>query len=166
MSKDRAKPDRSYEDAAPGVTTEQLAGISLFADTPAWALARLAGSAVEKQLPQDALVVRQNDEAKAVYVLLEGTVQVLVHFEGVGDLLMGVHREPGSLIGWSAFLAPYRYTDSVRSEEPSKLLRLPRQTFEEIFDEDKYLGYRILKKAATTVDNRLESAVDFLEKPT
>jgi CRP-like cAMP-binding protein len=86
-----------------------------------------------------------------------------VYFEGVGDLLMGVHREPGSLIAWSAFLDPYRHTSSMRCEEATKLIRIPRDTFEEIFEEDPYLGYLILKKVAAAMDNRLEGAITFLE---
>jgi CRP-like cAMP-binding protein len=113
------------------------------------------------------MVVRQNDEARAVYFLLSGAVQVLVYFEGVGDLLTGVQRDPGSIIGWSAFTAPYRYTSSMGCEESSELIRLPRETFEEIFEQDRYLGYQILKNVATAVDQRLEGAVTFLlETPT
>jgi CRP-like cAMP-binding protein len=114
------------------------------------------------------MVMRQNDEARAVYFLLSGAVQVLVYFEGVGDLLMGVQRDPGSLIaGSSAFRPPYRYTSSMRCEEASELIRFPRETFEGIFEEDPYLGYQILKKVATALDQRLEGAVTFLlETPT
>lgn len=148
-----------------GVTIEELAGLRFFEEVPGWALERLAGSAVKRQFEQGALVVRQNDEARAVYILLSGAVQVLVYFEGVGDLLMSVHREPGSLIAWSAFRAPYRHTSSMRCEDSSELMRISRDAFEEIFEEDPYLGYRILKKVAAAMDNRLEGAVTFLESP-
>ena len=62
-------------------------------------------------------------------------------------------------------MAPYRYTSSVRCEEAGELLRIPRETFDGIFEEDAYLGYEILKKVATTVDTRLEGAVTFLDSP-
>ncbi len=146
-----------------GVTAEELAGLRFFEDLPGWALERLAGSATKGRFEQGAIVVRQNDEARAVYFLLSGAAQDLVYFEGVGDLLMGVQREPGSLVaGWSAFKPPYRYTSSTKCEEASELIRLPRETFEGIFEEDPYLGYQILKKVASAVDDRLEGAVTFL----
>ena len=146
-----------------GLTIEELAGLRFFEGVPRWALERLAESATIRRLEQGALVVRQNDEARAVYFLLSGAVQILVYFECVGDLLMGVHREPGSLIAWSAFLDPYRHTSSMRCEEPTQLMRMPRDTFEELFEEDPYLGCLILKKVAAAMDNRLEGAVTFLE---
>ena len=149
-----------------GITIEELAGLRFFEGVPGWALERLARSAAKRRLEQGALVVQQNDEARAVYFLLSGAVQILVYFEGVGDLLVGVHRERGSLIAWSAFRAPYRHTSSMRCEEPTELMRMPRDTFEEIFEEDPYLGYLILKKVAAAMDNRLEGAVTFLESST
>jgi CRP-like cAMP-binding protein len=150
------------------VTVDELAGLRFFEGLPGWALERLAGSATKGRFEQGAMVVRQNDETRAVYFLLSGAVQVLVYFEGAGDLLMGVQRDPGSLVaGWSAFRPPYRHTSSLRCEEASELIRLPRETFEEIFEEDPYLGYQILKKVATAVDHRLAGSVTFLlETPT
>jgi hypothetical protein len=129
---------------------------------PGWALERLARSATKRRLEQGAIVVRRNDEARAVYFLLSGAVQILVYFEGVGDPLMGVQRDPGSLIaGWSAFRPPYRHTSSMRCEEASELVWLPRETFEGIFEDDPYLGYQILKKVAAAVDHWLEGAVAY-----
>ena len=157
-----------HQDGPAEVTADELTGLRFFEGMPRWALERLAGSATKWRLEQGAIVVRQNDEARAVYFLLSGAVQVLVYFEGVGDLLMGVQRAPGSLVaGWSAFRPPYRHTSSIRCEEASELIRLPRETFEGIFEEDPYLGYEILKKVATAVDHRLEGSVTFLlETPT
>ena len=149
------------------VTAEELVRLHFFEGMPGWALKRLAGSATRRRFEQGAMVVRQNDEARGVYFLLSGAAQDLVYFEGVGDLLMGVQRNPGSLVaGWSAFKPPYRYTSSTRCEEASELIRLPRETFEGIFEEDPYVGYQILKKVATAVDDRLEGAVtSLLETP-
>jgi len=150
------------------MAADELVGLRFFDGLPEWALERLARSAAEWWCEPGTLVARQNDEARAVYFLLSGAVQVLVYFEGVGDLLMGVQRNPGSLVaGSSAFRPPYRYTASARCEETSELIRFPRESFEEIFEEDPYLGYQILKKVAAALDHRLEGAVTFLlETPT
>src|SRR6266705_610016 len=72
------------------------------------------------------------------------------------DLLVGVLRRPGELVGWSAFRPPYRYTASVRCEEPSRLARVPATAFEEVFERDPALAYQILQRVATSVANRLE----------
>ena len=74
------------KDGPAEVTADELAGLSFFAEIPRWALERLAGSATKRRFEQGAVVVRQNDEARAVYFLLSGAAQVLVYFERVGDL--------------------------------------------------------------------------------
>lgn len=155
----------SHDGEPAEVTAGELSRLRFFEELPGWALERLAGPAGKRRYERGAMVVRQNDEARAVYLLLSGAVQVLVYFEGVGDLLLGVQRDPGSLIAFSAFRAPYRHTSSMRCEDPSEVMRLPRETFEEIFEQDPYLGYQILKKVASAMDNRLEGAVTFLESP-
>jgi CRP-like cAMP-binding protein len=131
------------------VTAQDLTGLRFFEGMPSWALERLASSARRVRLEAGDVVVRQNDEARAAFFLLSGKAQVLVYFEGAGDLLMGVQRDPGSLLAFSAFRAPYRHTSSVRCEEPSELLRVPRGAFEELFEEDV----------------RLAGALAFLEAP-
>lgn len=148
-----------------GVTVEDLAGMPFFAGMPGWALERLARAATRRRYEGGAVVVRQNDEARAAYFLLSGAAQVLVYFEGVGDLLVGVQRDPGSLLAFSAFRAPYRHTSTMRCEVASEVVRIPREIFEDLFVEDPYLGYRILKRVAAAMDKRLEGAVTFLESP-
>src|SRR4028119_729528 len=124
----------SHVDETAEVTAEELVRLHFFEGMPGWTLERLAGSATRRRFEQGAIVVRQNDEARGVYFLLSGAAQDLVYFEEVGDLLMGVQRDPGSLVaGWSAFKAPHWYTSSTRCEEVSEMIHLPRDTFEEVF---------------------------------
>jgi CRP-like cAMP-binding protein len=142
----------------------RLGRLSFFQGMPGWALVRLAEAAAEEELPAGEMVVRQSDRARAVHFLLAGSVQVLIRV-GEEDLLVGVLRDPGELIGWSAFRAPYRYTASVRCEEPSRLVRVPAAVFEELFERDPTLAYQILQRVATSVANRLEHTREHLWPP-
>jgi CRP-like cAMP-binding protein len=142
----------------------RLGRLSFFQGIPSWALVRLAEAATEEELPAGRLVLRQSDRAGAVHFLLEGSVQVLIRV-GEEDLLVGVLRRPGELVGWSAFRPPYRYTASVRCEEPSRLARVPATAFEEVFERDPALAYQILQRVATSVANRLEQTRERLDPP-
>ena len=84
-------------------------------------------------------------------------MQILLRI-GEEDLLVAVVRRPGELLGWSAFRAPYRYTASVRAEEPSRLLSLPAAAFEELFERDPAFADHTLQRVAASVTNRLEQA--------
>jgi CRP-like cAMP-binding protein len=135
----------------------RLARLPFFQGMPQWALVGLAEAAAEEQLPAGGIVVRQADRARVVHFLLAGSVQILLRV-GEEDLLVAVLRRPGELLGWSAFRAPYRYTASVRCEEPSRLVRVPAAVFEELFARDPGLAYQTLQRVAASVANRLEHA--------
>jgi len=135
----------------------RLARLPFFQGMPQWALVRLAEMAVEEETSAGGMVLRQADRARSVYFLLAGSVQVLLRV-GEEDLLVAVLRRPGELLGWSAFRAPYRYTASVRAEEPCRLVRVPAALFEELFGRDPAFAYQTLQRVAASVATRLEQA--------
>lgn len=144
------------------VPREQLTQLRFFEGLSQKAITRLAEAASYRDFLRNELVAQQHDRASAVFFLLSGAVQFLIQVEGVGDLLVGVSREHGDLIGWSAFREPYRYTASVRCEQDCRVLRIPRPTFDELFAEDPRLGVELLHRVAATVAVRLEQARELL----
>jgi CRP-like cAMP-binding protein len=148
------------------ISPKLLAQIPFFRGLPARPLSLFAEEAMEVTLEPNALVVHQHDEARHVYFLLSGTVQFLLQFQGTEDLIMGVTSEPGALIGWSAFRAPYRYSASVRCEQSCRFVRLSRKVFDDVILSDPRLGYDILHRVAMTVADRMEQARDLLVRST
>jgi CRP-like cAMP-binding protein len=142
----------------------RLTQLPFFQGMPQWALVGLAEAAAEEQLPAGGIVVRQADRARAVHFLVVGSVQILLRV-GEEDLLVAVLRDSGELLGWSAFRAPYRYTVSVRCEEPTRLVRVPATMFEGLFARDPAFAYQTLQRVAASVANRLEHARERLFMP-
>jgi CRP-like cAMP-binding protein len=142
----------------------QLAHIPLLQGLPQWALVRLAAAATEAHLSIGHLVLQQYDRARAVHVLIDGSVQVLVRV-GTDDLLVGVLRRPGELLGWSAFRPPYRYTASIRCESVTHVVTFPVETFEDIFAEDPRLVPVVLRHVVAEVAERFDRARDLVCDP-
>jgi CRP-like cAMP-binding protein/1-acyl-sn-glycerol-3-phosphate acyltransferase len=140
------------------ITREALLQIPFFQGLPDAALAQLASVAQLQSRVGGDLIIHQHDRAIAVWFLLSGRVQFLMHVEGVSNLLVATSRTPGSLLGWSAFRAPFRYTTSVRCEGACELLRIPHGAFEDIFARDPHCGMEILQRVAATMARRLEQA--------
>lgn len=136
--------------------------IPLFRGLPEWSLGEFAKAAVKRNARQNEFIIGQHEEATSVFFLLSGSVDFHLRFEGVDDMLVGATQEFGALLGWSVFRPPYRFTASVRCEEPCRLIEIPRDTFEKVFEKDPSLGYEILKRVARTVANRLEQTRDLL----
>ena len=139
--------------------------LPFFDGMPEWAREQLEQAGRERAYEPGDLVVRQLDEANHVHFLVEGRLAVLVRYEGVGDLLMGTLVEPGTLVGWSAFRPPYRYTASVRCEDAARVLVIGREAFEAVFEQDPLLAYETLKWIAGTIDARLAGALNYLDPP-
>jgi CRP-like cAMP-binding protein len=139
----------------------RLAGLPFFHGMPRWALARIAQSAGELSLPAGHVLIRKHDHATAVFVLLSGAVQIHIRV-GTDDLLVGVLRGEGELVGWSTFRPRYRYTASVSCEEPTLVVRVPARVFEELFEQDPAFAYATLSRVAAGVADRYELARDLL----
>ncbi|MDX1387378.1 MAG: cyclic nucleotide-binding domain-containing protein [bacterium] len=144
------------------VTRDLISNLTFFKDFPQEVLEKIAANGMEAELEQNEIVVQHHDEANWVLFLLSGTAQVYLNFPGQEPLFVGKISDPGSLIGWSAFRAPYRYTSTIRCEEPCRILKIPRNTFEEIQQEDLSLGFEILQRVAEVLALRLDQTKELL----
>ncbi len=125
-------------------------------------LERLAEAGEEKEFAQGAFIARQHDEARFLYFLVHGTVEFLIHFEGVDDLLVGAADGFGEPIGWSIARDPPRYTTSVRCTRPCRLFRLPRELLMGLLEDDPEFGIAFLRRLGAALAHRLVQARDML----
>lgn len=129
------------------------------------AIERLARSAKILELENNTLITRQHDRAIALYLLLSGSVQFLIEVEGRGKLMVGVNSEPGLIIGWSVFCAPFRYLTDVRCESTCRVLRIPHHVIDELMVDDSSSAARLLHKATESLADRLQAeCVKLLER--
>jgi CRP/FNR family transcriptional regulator, cyclic AMP receptor protein len=144
---------------------EQVVQIPFFQGLPAEALRELAAKSAVLALERGRTLLSQNDAAEHLFFLITGSVQSYIRFQGVDDLLVGTIREPGALLGWSAFRQPHRYTATVRCEEECQVLRLPGEAITKLVETQPRLGYLLLKRVAAVLANRLEQTRDILVRP-
>ena len=84
--------------------------------------------------------------------------------QGRAELAPGLKRAFLNL-GWSAFRPPYRYSDSVRSHRPSRLVRVPRTSFDTLFDRDPEVAHELLQRVNIEVVQQLELTRDLFDRP-
>jgi CRP-like cAMP-binding protein len=116
----------------------------------------IGGASEILDLENNSVIARQHDRAIAFFLLLSGNVQFLIQVEGSGNLLVGVGRDPGLIIGWSVFRAPYRYMTDVRCEGQCRVLRVPHHVFDQILQEHPKTGLVLLRRVAESLAHRLE----------
>ena len=144
------------------VSAADLAEVDFLAELPQWAREELARHAHRVRFGAGDVITRQHEKADTAHVLTHGSVEVLLRFDGTGDLLIGTLTEAAPTLGWSAFRPPYRYTASIRCQGPCSTIAIPRQGFEELFQIDPGLEIPLLRRVAGVVADRLERTVDLL----
>ncbi len=115
-------------EAAPASATEArvqlLAGLSLFADAPRFALEGLATDCRELRVPAGEDVIREGDAPDALYVLVEGAAVVTSGADGRLNTMAA-----GDFFGEIGLLKGVPRTATVTTTEPSTLLRIDGNVF-------------------------------------
>ena len=107
---------------------EALARTGIFAEASRPVLEQLARAATDVEVPAGTVVIREGDEADALYLLLDGTMAVAAHGdsgEEHGLPAMG----PGLVFGEIGLLERIPRTATVTSTAPSTLLRIDGPAF-------------------------------------
>ncbi|MEG3638232.1 cyclic nucleotide-binding domain-containing protein [Magnetococcus sp. PR-3] len=113
------------------------------------------------------LFIRQHDETRYLYLMIQGRVRHTINLDGPEDAItMDTTRFPGAVLGWSAFRPPHRYMESVVCVERSHFLRLPIDTLEALIAEDANFALPFLHALAVEADMRLLHARSLLTPST
>jgi len=139
------------------VSADLLKKLPFFHGLRSAVLETLANDARIVEFEKNVLLTRQHDRAIALFILLSGRLQFLIEVEGSGKLLVGVDHQPGLVIGWSVFRAPFRYMTDVRCEGPCRLLRIPHHVIDDLVDEDPQTGLLLLRRVTESLASRLEA---------
>jgi hypothetical protein len=105
-----------------------LESLDLFAGASRFAVERLARAAAEVSVPADSVVIREGDEADALWVLVSGEVAVSARGEA-GRVRRLRTMGPGTYFGEIGLLRRVPRTATVRAVEPCSLLRIEGPDF-------------------------------------
>ena len=105
-----------------------LAELDLLADADRRALERLAAAAQEIVMPAGQVVIREGDEADALWILADGELAVQASGDGPEPRELAPVTAPG-YVGELGLLHGIPRTASVRTLRPSTLLRIGSQDF-------------------------------------
>lgn len=96
------------------------------------------------------------DNAKFMYIVSKGEVKLkfsVNHLNAPMDLTMDTIKENGYL-GWSAFTKPYKYTLAAYAVGDTHLLQLQADKIRELCDNNKNLGFIVMKNITTMISTR------------
>lgn len=141
---------------SPALTPEQLRGIALFDGLGAEELQSLLASFDELSLMPGQTLFQPGDIQPALYVLLEGAVEILLDVPG-GQEAVIASLEPKAVFGESSFFSPSPHNATARCRVASRLIRLPRSNYDKLLEQGAMAAFRIGTKAAEILAARLQA---------
>jgi len=116
------------EIAALAPRVDLLARLDLFSGAPRPILERLAAAAVEEELPARKLLIREGDAADALWILVDGALNVRIQGDQPTARQLPVVEAPG-YVGELGLLHHRPRTATVHTREASTLLRIDGEDF-------------------------------------
>lgn len=144
-------------------TLEHLQQCKIFSVLSTNQLKLLAELAEEVTYDQGELIFRERETADALYVLVEGsvelyyTVEVEYHPELRKELpFREIH--PGELSSISAFIEPYVLTATARAAKPSRMIKIHAAPLLSWCERDLDLANALMRQVAKAAIERLNTA--------
>ena len=107
---------------------------------------------VKQSLEEGETLFSEGDQASHFYILLKGRIRL-----GTRDTGQVVHTvsRPGEAFGWSSRVGRDFYSASAECLQPTKLLKIDREDFQEILKKDPINGLSFFRRLAGALGERL-----------
>jgi CRP/FNR family cyclic AMP-dependent transcriptional regulator len=102
-------------------------------------------------------VFQRDFDADEFFIVRKGRVAIEVPAID-GDSMKIQTVGDGSLLGWSWFIPPYRWSFDARAVTASSLISVDGQKLRQACDADPKLGYHLIKRFAMLMAERLNAA--------
>ena len=127
----------------------------LFRDIASEVMNKITAISKEEEHPKDTVLFKKDEEAKSLFILKAGSVNLVIQN---GGTLSTPLTDSGEVFGWSCMVEGGLYTASGICATDSKIVRIDRDKLEEIFDQHKDVGLKILKRLGAVFSKRLSGA--------
>jgi CRP-like cAMP-binding protein len=129
-------------------------GLSLFSSLSEEQLGKVAKLCSEKTISAGQTIHREGEPGKAIFMVLQGDVEVLFTAGGVALACMEWVRA-GEILGIRAFFPPYRYLSTAHSLTEGRLLEINAIKLRELCEQDSRLAIFIHECLMQAMLNRV-----------
>ncbi|HEY6879772.1 MAG TPA: cyclic nucleotide-binding domain-containing protein [Polyangiales bacterium] len=143
--------------AADDTLADYLKQHPVLAGLDARQVAQVVSYATAADYKPGALIFQRDFDAQEFFIVRRGRIAIEVpSIEGEALQIQTVGE--GSLLGWSWFVPPYRWSFDARAVEPSNLISIDGAKLRAACDNDPKLGYALMKRFAALMAERLNAA--------
>jgi len=130
-----------------------LREIPIFADLSPEDLKRVAEIAREQWYPQNTAIFQQGDEGNMMFVIVEGSLQVIRNKDGKDQIW--AERGPGDFVGEMAIIESAPRSATLRTQSEVRVLAIDDETFKGILRERPNVSFAVLR----SISRRLREMV-------
>jgi potassium-dependent mechanosensitive channel len=139
---------------------ELITGFPLFDGFTTDGAKRLLSLGEVKQCAAEEVLMKEGDKADFVVLLLTGGLEVFVN-RGDSDVVL-TETKPGTITGELAVLCGITRSASVRTQEPSVVLKWSEEAFRTLLLRDPHLSQRIFGQILRTLVDKERALIDSL----
>jgi CRP/FNR family cyclic AMP-dependent transcriptional regulator len=144
------------------ISPEALRRYPFFAQLDPKQLANLAMITEEIRCEDGETIFRQHDRAENLYFLMEGCVDLYytiqeAYLEADQKEALVCQINPGEIFGISTLIPPHEMTSSARSTNHSRIMEIDGSQLKELFDQDREMGFLLMRRVAKAALLRLDS---------
>jgi len=116
----------------------------------------ITGCASNVRFDNGQIIFREGEEANQFYVIRQGKVALQIYTPGRGSIIIDTLTE-GEILGWSWLIPPYQWRFDAVASELTRAIALDGKCLRTKCEADHDLGYELLKRFSSIVEQRLES---------
>ena len=129
--------------------------IDLFKGIDPEVMEKIANISSEEEYTKDTVLFEKGEEAESLYILEQGALNLVI--KNGGSLIYGL-TESGQVFGWSSMVESGVYTASGVCATDLKAVKIEREKLERVFDRHPDVGFKVLKRLAGVISQRLSNA--------
>lgn len=129
--------------------------IDLFKGIDPYIMNDIADICIEKRYAKETVIFEKDEEAKHLYILVEGTVKLKITNGGTITYSL---TDLGDIFGWSCMLESGRYTASAVCATKLNALEIKREALDKFLNLHPHAGITILKRLAGVFSKRIQNA--------
>jgi CRP-like cAMP-binding protein len=114
--------------------------------------------AAEKSIAKGTIILKENNPAVKLYVLVEGDIDLIFSGGGEGAITNALVGSiaPGESLGVSSLIEPFQYISSARATVDCKVIEIDGVALRALLEVDQKLGYAMMRNIAAAVLERLK----------
>jgi len=111
-------------------------------------LKRIEAVATELPIEEGQEICKEGEEAKALYILKSGAVELVTMVENDFELPISILRNPGDIFGAGVLVTPFEYALTARCFDAGTLLKFKRSKLQQLMKDDRDISCIMMSNLA------------------